>query len=205
MKQRLAPFLILLEARYAPLLFAVAPQSYAVYLWLMPMPYAITGEVFAILGALGYEFIYVGAIAWAEDGRASIWTWVTAVIALVFSVLVAYYVYRSQGWWAFLHAGFPLVAFGYTMQLHGMSVRAVARTVTAVAPVVASAASSKTQQVKQLAVELGVSESVKANGDTTPQIVKWKDVDGLTYQEIGDRLGVSRQAAKQKYDRALRG
>lgn len=120
MRARLAPFLMLLEARYAPLLFAVSPQSYAVYLWLFPLPYSLTGEVFAVLGALGFEFVYVGAIAWAEEGRAGVWTWVTAVLALLFSVAVAYYVYRSQGWWALLHAGFPLVAFGYTMQLHGM-------------------------------------------------------------------------------------
>lgn len=121
MRERLAPFLVLLEARYAPLLFAVSPQSYAVYLWLFPAPYSITGEVFAVLGAIGFEFIYVGAIAWAEDGKASGWTWVTAAVALLFSVAVAYYVYRSQGAWAWLHAGFPLVAFSYTMQLHKMS------------------------------------------------------------------------------------
>lgn len=28
MKERLKPFLVLLEAKYAPLLFAVAPQSF---------------------------------------------------------------------------------------------------------------------------------------------------------------------------------
>lgn len=123
MKQRFAPFLVLLEARYAPLLFAVSPQSYAVYLWLFPKPYDLTGEVFAVLGALGFEFVYVGAIAWAEDEKASWWTWGTAAVALVFSVLVAYYVYRSQGAWALLHAGFPLVAFFYTMQLHGMAAK----------------------------------------------------------------------------------
>ena len=118
MKERLAPFLILLEARYAPLLFAVAPQAYAVYLWLFPTPYSITGEVFAVMGGIGYEAIYVGAIAWAEEERWSFWTWGTAVIALLFSMAVAYYVYRAQGAWAWLHAGFPLVAFGYTMNMH---------------------------------------------------------------------------------------
>lgn len=123
MKQRFSPFLVLLEARYAPLLFAVSPQSYAVYLWLFPAQYNLTGEVFAVLGALGFEFVYVGAIAWAEDDKASWWTWGTAAVALIFSVLVAYYVYRSQGAWALLHAGFPLVAFFYTMQLHGMTAK----------------------------------------------------------------------------------
>lgn len=118
MKQRLAPFLVLLEARYVPLLFAVAPQAYAVYLWLFPHPYNGTGEVFAVLGAIGYEAVYVGAIAWAEEERASFWTWATAFVALLFSVLVAVYVYLPQGWWSALHAGFPLVAFCYTLNMY---------------------------------------------------------------------------------------
>lgn len=119
MRQRLAPFLVLLEARYAPLLFAVAPQSYAVYLWLWRgSDQADASFWFAVAGALGYELVYVGAIAWAEEGRSSFWTWATAVVALAFSVVVAYYVYRSQGDWAWLHAGFPLVAFTYTLNMH---------------------------------------------------------------------------------------
>lgn len=159
MKERLAPFLMLLEARYAPLLFAVAPQAYAIYLWLFPRPYDGTGEAFAVLGALGFEFVYVGAIAWAEDGKAGIWTWITAVIALLFSVAVAYYVYRSQGWWALLHAGFPLVAFGYTMQLHNLT---LARKVTAPdssMPATETAPLSRRKQVTALADRMGKSES----------------------------------------------
>lgn len=123
MKQRLAPFLVLLEARYAPLLFAVAPQAYAVYLWLFPHPYDGYGELFAVIGAIGYEAVYVGAIAWAEEGKASRWTWITAAAALIFSIAVAVYVYLPQGLWSILHAGFPLVAFCYTMQLHRMMER----------------------------------------------------------------------------------
>lgn len=119
MKHRLAPFLVLLEARYAPLLFAVAPQAYAVYLWLWRGSDASSASFwFAIMGALGYELVYVGAIAWAEEGRSSVWTWATASVALLFSVAVAYYVYSAQGPWAWLHAGFPLVAFAYTLNMH---------------------------------------------------------------------------------------
>jgi hypothetical protein len=116
--KRLAPFLALLDAKYAPLLFAVAPQAYSVYLWLFPKPYDSWGELFAILGALGFEWVYVGAIAWAEEGKSSVWTWATALVALVFSVLVAYYVHQAQGNWAWLHAGFPLVAFAYTLNMY---------------------------------------------------------------------------------------
>jgi hypothetical protein len=163
MKERLAPFLMLLEARYAPLLFAVAPQAYAVYLWLMPQPYDGFGEFFAVMGGIGYEFIYVGAIAWAEEGKWSFWTWATAVIALLFSMAVAYYVYRAQGTWAWLHAGFPLVAFGYTMNMHApaATVKPTVPTVkvTAVESEPDSAPQSKTAIVKVLAVKHGISES----------------------------------------------
>jgi hypothetical protein len=154
MKERLAPFLVLLEARYAPLLFAVAPQAYAVYLWLMPQPYDRTGEFFAVMGGIGYEFIYVGAIAWAEEGKWSFWTWATAVIALLFSMAVAYYVYRTQGAWAWLHAGFPLVAFGYTMNMHAPAVKTRANESDP-----DSAPQSKTALVKALALEKNISES----------------------------------------------
>jgi hypothetical protein len=119
MRQRFAPFLVLIEARYAPLLFAVAPQSYAVFLWLWRGSDLTDASFwFAVMGALGYELVYVGAIAWAEEGRSSFWTWATAGVALVFSIVVAFYVYRAQGAWAWLHAGFPLVAFTYTLNMH---------------------------------------------------------------------------------------
>lgn len=159
MKERLAPFLMLLEARYAPLLFAVAPQAYAVYLWLLPHPYDATGELFAVMGGIGYEFIYVGAIAWAEEGRWSIWTWGTAVIALLFSMAVAYYVYRSQGGWAWLHAGFPLVAFGYTMNMHAPA--RASKVSAALTPIISidTPPPSKRQQVAALAEQHGLSES----------------------------------------------
>jgi hypothetical protein len=169
MRARLAPFLVLLEARYAPLLFAVAPQAYAVFLWLWEGSDRTDASfVFAVMGGVGYEFVYVGAIAWAEEGRAGRWTWVTAMIALVFSVAVAYYVYRSQGWWALLHAGFPLVAFGYTMQLHGMTARRVATPSDSAAP---APALSKTALVKQLALARGVSESTVWRGVKAGEIV----------------------------------
>lgn len=119
-EERVAPFLALLEARYAPLLCSVAPQAYTVFLWLWEGSNGSWAAfVFSILGALGYESVYVGAIAWALEGRKSLWTWATAVVALVFSVLVAGYVYYdTQGWWALLHSGFPVVGFCYTMALH---------------------------------------------------------------------------------------
>lgn len=119
MRKRLAPFLALLDAKYAPLLFAVAPQSYAVFLWLwLHSDRSGAAYWFAVLGAVGFEWVYVGAIAWAEEGKSSRWTWATATIALVFSCAVAIYVHLDQEGWATLHMGFPLVAFAYTINMY---------------------------------------------------------------------------------------
>lgn len=112
--RRLAPFVALLDAKYLPLLFAGTPQAYTVYVWLVGSP-----EWIRVLGALGYEMVYVGAIAWTEHGAFNRWTWLTALAALLFSIAVAIYVYwPGAGWGALLHAGFPLVAFCYTLQMH---------------------------------------------------------------------------------------
>lgn len=110
---RVAPFVALLDARYLPLLFAAAPQAYAVYAWLKRSG---APESIAVLGGAGYEMVYVGAIAWAEDDAATIWTWITAVTSLLFaaSVAVSFHWGQPDAW---LHIGFPLVAFSYTLQM----------------------------------------------------------------------------------------
>lgn len=137
LKRRLAPFLVLLEARYLPLLFAASPQAYTVYRWLWEhSDNSMEAWVFSVMGGLGYEFVYVGAIAWAEEGRFNGWTWATALSALVFSISVAIYVHRVEGYAAILHAGFPLVAFCYTMAFHGHKPASLVQTAEAPATTV---------------------------------------------------------------------
>jgi len=128
LKQRLSPFLVLIEARYLPLLVLVAPQAFAVYLWLLESNRGEHGATaVAMIGAAALEFTYVGSIAWAESAipeakHLNRWVWGTAVLALLFSVAVAIDVYwAKEGIRSFLHAGFPLVAFGYTMVVHTVS------------------------------------------------------------------------------------
>jgi hypothetical protein len=118
-KQRLEPFLVLLEARYLPLMFLALPQAYAVSIWLNDSNAGKWGAiVFSVIGAMAFEGSYVGAIAWSERQSNRFWFWVTALAALAFSVLVSVKVYQAEGWWSLLHAGFPAVAFGYTMLMH---------------------------------------------------------------------------------------
>lgn len=116
----------LLTMGYLPLLLVVLPQAYAVGLWLwiggghkaLDSPAAWSVLITAVVGAAGYEAIYVGAVGWAEQGARTKWTWATAITAWLFSVAVAVYVYRAQGAAALLHAGFPTVAFFYTVTMH---------------------------------------------------------------------------------------
>lgn len=143
-KRRLSPFLDLLDARYMPLACAAIPQAHAVYTWLyhsyIPSQRTLDTLIISIIGGLGFELIYVGAIAWSAPSRTlvdergqkskqSFWYLVTAIIALVFSTAVAFYSFSNlasfpNGNWlvenvgAFLHIGFPLVAFAYTMYIH---------------------------------------------------------------------------------------
>jgi hypothetical protein len=120
LSQRIAPLLALLDARYFPLLFAAAPQAYTVYRWLFfASDRSTEAWFFAVVGATGFEMVYVGAIAWAEGHARSHWFWLTAFTALLFSVLVALRVYLpGEVEWAILHSGFPLTAFCYTMLIH---------------------------------------------------------------------------------------
>jgi len=115
-RNRVEPFFDLLDARYLPLLFAYAPQAYTVYAWQLASgaPTAI-----ALLSGIGFEFVSVGSIAWAERGagwQAARWPSVTALVFSV-AVAVAHYGVR-EGALAFLHAGFPLVAYFYTLMMH---------------------------------------------------------------------------------------
>ncbi len=116
MKARIAPFLDLLDARYLPLLCVVSPQAYTVFAWLLA---SHNPAWVAVLGGVGYEFVYVGAVAWAAYGAGWSAARMPAITALVFSVAVAVAHYApTQGALAILHAGFPLTAYAFTRMMH---------------------------------------------------------------------------------------
>lgn len=124
--RRLGPLFALLDTRYIPLFLLAIPQSYSVFMWL----YAGSDKTYAawlvaFLGAAAFEFSYVGSVAWAEQGTTKhqrAWIIITAIVALLFSIAVAIRVHwLSEGWWALLHGGFPLVACLYTVTVHTAS------------------------------------------------------------------------------------
>lgn len=174
MNKRIEPFLDLLDARYLPLLFAYAPQAYTVYAWQQAS--GAPNEI-ALLAGIGFEFISVGAIAWSERGagwQAARWPSVTA-LAFSVAVAVAHYGGR-EGALAVLHAGFPLVAYFYTLLMHSKPMVRAAMNDSANAATLSTllhtppaqaqqvtvnvvSGESKTARVKRLAAERGKSET----------------------------------------------
>lgn len=189
--KRLAPFLDLLDARYLPLLFAAAPQSYTVYLWLYHgSDKSGEAHVFAILGAIGFEAIYVGAVAWAERGAgwsAARWP---AVTALLFSVAVAVvHYYPTQGALAALHAGFPMVCYFFVLLMH-----APATPAPQAEPAVPHPVSHRPAQLRRLVRRL-VAEVRRARAHPRPTVA-------LEVVDIaGRRINVSHLARELELDR----
>jgi len=123
---------VVFEPHYAPLWLVILPQAFAVFLWLLVdgldwlkqhgfaenTALIVAVVFFAMIGALGYESVYVGAIAWAERGSNNRYVYGTAASSLLFSVLVAFHVYEFRGPWSLLHAGFPFVGFWYSIAMH---------------------------------------------------------------------------------------
>jgi hypothetical protein len=123
-RQRLAPFLALMDGRFFPLLIVALPQAFVVYQWLEQGNHNYEGwaTVFAVVGAAAFESVYLGVIAWAEGRADQRWVQGTTLASLGFSALVAVKVYWP-GWQeelssALLHAGFPLLAYCYSMTIH---------------------------------------------------------------------------------------
>lgn len=105
-------------AMYLPLALLAIPQSINVGKWLYTDSSVMT-IVAAWSGGMAFEAAYVGLIAWTGTTHRTRWFWLTALAALGFSVAIAVVVYApSQKGQAWLHAGFPIVAFGYTMIIH---------------------------------------------------------------------------------------
>lgn len=200
--QRLAPFLDLLDARFLPLLFAYAPQAYTVYAWLLASG---TPEEIALLGGIGFEFISVGAIAWAERGAGWQAARGPALTALAFSVAVAVAHYAPvQGYMAILHAGFPLVAYFYTLMMHSRSKEAQA---VSQVPVVAAQAVVNLQVNQAQPTQLTASGSLALPEKSTSavlDIVDMVDNQGMNYAQAGKVLGITRQAATQRYKKEKR-
>lgn len=167
----------LFTIHYLPLLLVALPQAYAVGLWLwlgagyaeLNSTAAWSALVMAIIGAAGYEAIYVGAIGWAEQSAATRWTWATAITAWLFSVAVAVYVYRDQGAAALLHAGFPTVAFFYTVTMHHAALRRPSVVEVDPTTQLATAVTTLVGEVKLLATRPALTDAAQTHATALPR------------------------------------
>lgn len=186
--ERLASILVLLDTRYLPLLLLAAPQSYAVFQWLWGnSDQSIAAWFVAALGAAAFEFSYIGSVAWAENSETNDkqrwWIYATALSALGFSILVAIRVYfADEGWWALLHAGFPLVNCIYTVTIHSANKRDLPPSAQAVwRSTIEEAVASLTSGVASL-TDL-VSKSITSNTEATDTLSKGMEALGEGVQQ----------------------
>lgn len=192
--RRLGPFLDLLDARYLPLLAVVAPQAWTVYAWLLRDG---APEAIAVLGGLGYEAVYVGAVAWAERGAGWGAARPPAVAALLFSVAVAVAYYApALGPIAILHAGFPIVAYAYTVSMHAAQHRdaervsaAEAERRAADAEQRATAAAQREAAAAQAAHEAAQREAAAAQRAVRAEqeAREWEDACGVWRTRAGEQ------------------
>lgn len=211
LKKRLAPFTALLDARYFPLLVAALPQAHTIYKWLwLGSDRTEDSWLFSVVGALGFEMVYVGAIAWAEgkqEGKDhSFWFWMTALTSLVFSTVVAAYTFwPTQPGWAILHSGFPIVAFAYTMLIHSATkqeapARPGANLLATKPKLVTGAADGGSGDILSLHELLEETEPVLVAANIEPELnatdqrkaeILAARLQGQTWEQIAQRFGKS--------------
>lgn len=209
LRRRLGPFIALLDTRYLPLLFAASYQAYTVYRWLWQGSEQTTADhLFAILGGLAFETVYIGCIAWTDAGQRNGWMTFTLAAALGFSVAVAIHMYAAtQGYWAILHAGFPVVAFGYAQAMHGKHAHAPQASPSVDVDTLPSLALPTVDTLPTVDVDTmpAIAAPVKrqrAASSVDSEILAMR-ASGMSYAAIGARLGMSRQSAQQRHDKAV--
>lgn len=182
-KQRIEPFLDLLDARYLPLIAVVGPQAWTVYAWLLADG---SPPWISIIGGLGYELVYVGAVAWNMRGAGWKAARQPAITALLFSVAVAVAYYAPRvGVLAFLHAGFPLVAYAYTRMMHS-------HVMPSSEPSIPSSPLVTINNNVQTAID-----ATSTQVDSPQRRVKALVDGGATITQAASMVGVSRQTASK--------
>jgi hypothetical protein len=179
------------------------PQIAAALPWIVSVGGLVT--LFAIDGAL------VSTVMGARAGRRSRWTWITIGVSALFGALVALVLHGALPAWvgSWLHAGFMATIAAYLMHLSQPRTASTAH-VDSLSSELAETRAALDAALTQLdalrtpvltEVETPVKQ-LTSPVDARPDIVRWKDDDGLTFDAIGVRLSISKQAAQARYRRA---
>lgn len=109
----------------APLYFAVAAQSLVVFRWYLGpnVPLEITDAlrwlnlVVAVVAGLALDLVVVTTTMGRREGRESIWSWLTAGAAALFSAAVAVELYGGPSLGPWLHISYPAIVFLFAQHL----------------------------------------------------------------------------------------
>ena len=189
------------------------PQIAAALPWIVSAGGLVT--LFAIDGAL------VSTVMGARAGRRSVWTWITIGVSALFGALVALVLHGALPGWvgAWLHAGFMATIASYLMHL-SQPRSSVNQHVDSLSTELAETRTRLTQaldernrmsilvdkataEMERLASTIPLPVDAPALQLTDrPEIIRWKDDERLTFDAIGARLGISKQAAQARYRKA---
>lgn len=200
-----------------------APSAYGVYTYLEPQ----SGAGAAVSAAVGFELLYIGVnvlmLHTEELRRYGRNVALCAVAtAVVFNTLahyrltvpdIAHTPVDAAALGLALLGSLPLAGLAYatSVLLHRLTER-----VNPLQPMVDSLQAQLTQALderNQVASALDALRNaapvlvdapqprLAAPLDTRPDILRWKDDEGLTFEAIGERLSISRQAAQARYNK----
>ena len=166
------------------------------------LPWVVTAGGIAAMVAI--DGAMIAAVMGARAGRRGTWTWLAIGVTALFGALVALDLNGAIiGIGPWLHAGFAVTIAAYLMHLIQPRLSTVrAEPVNGHhggVNVTVNALVAPAHEVAQLV------DTPQPMLDRRPEIVKWRDDDGLTFEAIGQRLAISRQAAQARYASARKG
>jgi uncharacterized membrane protein len=178
----------------APLVLLVGAQVLIVFEWYTGFTvWPFVTAIFGVVAAGALDAAVVASTRGRRLGRRSIWGWLTAASAALFSALVSLNHYNVLGAWGegWLHAAYPVVSFIYAQHL------AQSRASREQANSAPEQAAHTTVNVLQVA---GEPQTLRAFIQTQARAML-AEQPALTHTDIAARLGTSRATVQ----RALEG
>lgn len=172
--------------------------------WLLPwlITAAAVASVIAIDGSL------VATIAGMRAGRRSKWSVVNIIVTAAFTGLAALAAHTLPTIGPWLHGLFALTIVSYAMHLAQPKATTVNAHLDSLQAELAQTRARLTQVLAELDSRPVLVDTpqprLTAPVDSRPDILRWRDDDGLTFDAIGERLSISRQAAQARYATAAK-
>jgi predicted DNA-binding protein (UPF0251 family) len=202
----------------AALVLSMMGQILSIFLWYvgrdadLSVALPALKVVFGIAGAIALDLVVVTTTMGRRAGRQSWWGALTIVAAAVFSAAIALDAAGGPTLGAWNHISYPVVIVLFAQHLAAPKVdsrhQAVDATLTAdrkwlVEPgVLAYYPDGIPLPVDAAPVEVVTTLTAPAPVALPLDIVQLHDNEGLSFADIGAQLGISRQAAQKRYEKA---